>query len=271
MHLVRTALLVLSVLPALHAQPVFEVASVRPSTVLANGRYGNYKWSGGPGTDDPGRMILENFDIRALITKAYDIPMYRFSGPEWLFDIKLDVTATIPPGTTKEQFLLMQQKLLATRLGLVVHREKKEMPVYELAVAKGGSKLKAAAPPQDDVAWPAGPLKKDDEGFPVLPAGYTTYAMAMNHARLQGASETMEHFVSTLAGQLNAPVVDATGLTGKYDFTLKWIAGNLRPEDDSGLSLESALPRQLGLTLRHTNGQVEVLVVDHVEKTPTGN
>lgn len=239
--------------------------------MLQNGRYGNYGMSGGPGTSDPGRMILENFDIRSLILKAYDLPMYRFSGPESLFDVRFDITATIPPGTTKEQFLLMQQSLLATRLGLVFHREKKEMPVYELAVAKGGSKLKEAAPPQDDSESHAYSLKRDDEGFPVLPPGQTMYAFAMNHARLQGASETMEHFASTLAGQLNAPVVDATGLIGKYDFVLKWIPGNLRPEDDPGLTLESALLQQLGLTLRHTKGQVEVLVVDHVEKTPTEN
>ncbi len=147
MHLKPSALVLLTVLPTLHAQPArFEVASIRPSVVLTpNGRYGNYKMTGGPATADPGRMILENFDIRSLILKAYDVPLYRFSGPDWLFDVRFDVTATVPPGTTKEQFLLMQQNLLATRLGLAVHRETKEMPVYELVVAKGGSKLKEAA------------------------------------------------------------------------------------------------------------------------------
>jgi uncharacterized protein (TIGR03435 family) len=74
-----------------------------------------------------------------------------------------------------------------------------------------------------------------------------------------------------LAGQLQAPVQDATGLTGKYDFTLKWVPNMLRPDADPGLGLEGALPQQLGLTLRHTKGQIEVLVVDHVEKTPTEN
>jgi uncharacterized protein (TIGR03435 family) len=97
------------------------------------------------------------------------------------------------------------------------------------------------------------------------------HAIERDHARLQGVGETMEHFASTLTGQLNAPVVDATGLAGKYDFTLKWLPGTLHPEDDPGLSLESALPQQLGLTLRHAKGQIEVLVVDHVEKTPTEN
>jgi uncharacterized protein (TIGR03435 family) len=272
MHPACGALLVLSVLPALHAQTAFEVASIRPSTVLANGRYGNYRNSGGPGSNDPGRMILENFDIRSLILKAYDLPFYRIVAPESLFDTRFDITATVPPGTTKEQFLVMQQNLLATRLGLVVHRETKEMPLYELIVAKGGSKLKVAAPPGEPVDEPKfTDLKKDEEGFPVMFRGQTMYAISMNHARLQGVGETMEHFASTLAGQLNAPVHDATGLTGKYDFTLKWIPGTLKADDDPGLTLESALPQQLGLTLRHTTGKVEVLVVDHVEKTPTEN
>jgi len=273
MFLIRTTLILLSALPVLSAQVAFEVASIKPSAIQTNGRYGNYRMSGGPGTNDPGRMILENFDIRSLILKAYDLPFYSFSGPEWLFDVRFDITANIPAGTTKDEFLQMQRNLLTTRLGLMVHREKKEMPVYELLVAKSGSKLKVAVPPAEQADEPsfAGGLKKDDEGFPVLPPGHTMYAIAMNRARLQGVGETMEHFASTLAGQLNAPVVDSTGLTGKYDFTLKWLPGNLRPEDDPGLSLESALPIQLGLTLRKTRGPVDMLVVDHVEKTPTEN
>ncbi len=273
MHPARIALLVLSILPALHAQPAFEVASIRPSVRQPNGRFGNYKDSGGPGTNDPGRMILENFDIRSLILKAYDLPLYRFVGSESLFDVRFDITATIPAGATKEQFLLMQQNLLATRLGLVVHREKKEMPLYELVVAKSGSKLKEAVPPGEPLEPPsfAGGIKKDDEGFPVLPPGHTMYAIYMDRARLQGAAETMEHFAATLSSQLQSPVQDSTGLTGKYDFVLKWLPGNLRAEDDPGLSLESALPAQLGLTLRKTRGQVDVLVVDHVEKTATEN
>jgi uncharacterized protein (TIGR03435 family) len=212
-------------------------------------------------------MILENFEISSLIMRAYDIPYYLFSGPEWLSNIRFDVTATIPPGTTKEQFLLMQQNLLATRLGLVVHREKREMPVYELIVAKGGSKLKAAPQPDDLPAAPS----FDKDGFPVLSPGQTMFVSTGNRAQIRSSADTMEHFAGTLAGQLQAPVQDATGLTGHYDFTMNWIPGNLRPEDDPGLTLEIALPQQLGLTLRHTKGQVEVLVVDHVEKTPTEN
>ena len=267
MRIARAVLIAVSVLPAIHAQPAFEVASIRASTVQANGLYGNYRRSGGPGTSDPGRMILENFNIPSLIMRAYDIPSYLFSGPDWLSDIRFDVTAIVPPGTTKEQFLLMQQNLLATRLGLVIHHEKREMPVYELIVAKGGSKLKAAAPPENSDATPS----FDKDGFPVLSPGHISYVSNGKTAKIQSSADTMEHFATLLAGQLGAPVQDATGLTGNYDFTLRIIPGTPGPEDDPGLSLESALPQQLGLTLRHTKGQVDILVVDHVEKTPTEN
>ncbi len=92
-----------------------------------------------------------------------------------------------------------------------------------------------------------------------------------DHYWIQSSADTMEHLAQMLASQLQAPFQDATGLTGKYDFTLKWLPNSLRPDADLGLSLEAALPEQLGLTLRHTKGQVEVLVVDHIEKTPTEN
>jgi uncharacterized protein (TIGR03435 family) len=181
--------------------------------------------------------------------------------------------AKVPEGTTKEQFRLMQQKLLAERFNLVVHREKKEMPIYELVVAKSGSKLKEASAeaPTSDPDGPLSPLKKDADGFPILPPGRTAYAIARGHARLQAAGETMEHFVSTLGGQLREPVIDATGLPGKYDFTLTWLPGDFPRDNDTGPTLLNAIPQQLGLTLRHTRGQVEIVVVDHVDKTPADN
>jgi len=270
MRLIPGTLILISVLPVLHAQPSFDVVSIRPSARRADGLYGNYRRSGGPGTNDPGRMILENFDIRSLIQRAYDIPSYLFSGPAWLSDIRFDITATIPPETTKEQFLLMQQNLLATRLGLVVHREKKEMPIYELAIAKSGSKLKLAIPPAEPADAPA-EMKLDKDGFPVLLPGHTALTSTGTRITIQGSADTMEHLGQLLAGQLQGPVQDATGLTGKYDYTLKWLPGNSGPDADPGLTLEGALPSQLGLTLRKTKGQVEVLVVDHAEKTPTEN
>ncbi len=76
--MVRIMAVLLSALGPVRAQIAFEVASIRPSAIQANGRYGNYRMSGGPGTNDPGRMVLENFDIRSLILGAYDLPFYCF-------------------------------------------------------------------------------------------------------------------------------------------------------------------------------------------------
>jgi uncharacterized protein (TIGR03435 family) len=163
--------------------------------------------------------------------------------------------------------------LLTTLFGLAVHHEKKEMDLFELVVAKGGSKLKEAVPPadQEPPAPFSGSLKKDADGFPILPAGVSMAIVGNGYASYRSQGETLERLASMIAGQLQAPVTDATGLSGKYDFTLKWMAGNRPADDDPGLSLEGSLPQQLGLMLRKTRGPVDVLVVDHVEKTPTEN
>jgi bla regulator protein blaR1 len=256
-------------------QPSFDVASVKPSPPPTGGRSANYKMSGGPGTKDPSRFACENFDLASLIEMAYDVPDFLLSVPTWTRDRRFDIVAKLPEGTTKEQFRLMQQKLLIERFKLAVHRAKKEMPVFELVVAKGGPKLKdpSAAEPTQESQEPVipSPLKKDANGFPVLPPGQTAYAIAGGHGRIRGSGETMEHFASTLAGQLREPVIDATGLRGKYDFTLSWLLVDLPPDGDTAPTLTNALPTQLGLMLKRTRGQVNTLVVDHVERTPTEN
>jgi uncharacterized protein (TIGR03435 family) len=253
----------------------FEVASVRPSPPPTGGRSANYKMTGGPGTKDPSRFACENFDLASLIQMAYDVPYFLVSAPAWTHDKRFDIVAKLPEGTTKEEFRLMQQNLLIERFKLAVHREKKEMPVFELVVAKGGPKLKdaSAEEPSQESQKPVirSPLKMDANGFPVLPPGLTAYAIAGGHGSLRGSCETMEHLASTLAGQLREPVIDATGLRGKYDFTLSWLLVELPPDGDTGPTLTNALPTQLGLTLKRTRGQVNTLVVDHVERTPTEN
>ncbi|HWF47770.1 MAG TPA: TIGR03435 family protein [Bryobacteraceae bacterium] len=255
-------------------QPSFDVASVKPSHPPAGGNGANYRMSGGPRTKDPSLFACENFDLAALIEMAYDVPYYLLSAPAWTADTRFDIVARVPEGATKEQFRLMQQRLLIERFRLVVHREKREMPVFELIVARGGPKLKdTSAQPIQKSHDPAttSPLKTDAEGFPILPPGQTTYAIARGRARLRAAGETMEHFASTLAGQLNEPVIDGTGLRGKYDFILSWLPTDFPGDGDTAPTLFVALRNQLGLTLKRTRRQVEMLVVDRVEKTPTEN
>jgi uncharacterized protein (TIGR03435 family) len=199
--------------------------------------------------------------------------------------VRFDFTAKIPPGTTKEAFRLMLQNLLADRFKMAVHREKKQMQVYELTVAKNGPKFKEAVPkdaPQDD--GPPQRLQRDSDGFPILAAG-TTMAAIPGHARMQSANQPIAWFIEMLSGQLQGPVVDATGLKGKYDFVLSWAyadRGSSSAEPAAGAppaaeleeyrpALLTAIQSQLGLKLREKKGLAEVLVVDHIEKAPTGN
>src|SRR6185369_276003 len=173
-----------------------EVASIKPSSVPMGGpmRVGS---RGGPGTPDPGRYTTENMSLSNLISTAYDLKRYQYSGPSWLDGERFDIVAKVPEGATKEQFRVMLQNLLAERFKVAVHREKKEMQVYELLVAKGGLKIKesveepaetppggpaagssgTAAPPPPPPPPPGGggPMPRfelDKEGFPILPRSF---------------------------------------------------------------------------------------------------
>src|SRR5580700_4776117 len=136
-----------------NAKLTFEVASIKPAAppggspgvialrVMANG---------GPGTGDPGRWTAENFSLANLISAAYDLKRYQYSGPAWMDDTRFDVVAKLPGGATKEQFRVMLQNLLADSFKLAIHHEKKEMQVYELVIAKNGLKLKESVPEPTD-------------------------------------------------------------------------------------------------------------------------
>ena len=166
----------------------FEVASIKPATPL--GPLGKRVLrKGGPGTTDPGTYSCQNCPVSWVVSEA---------------------------------FQAMLRNLLAERFQLKAHREKKEMQVYELAIAKGGVKFKEAvlkdAPHADE---PQGKMKQDSDGFPVLAAG-TTMAIMPGHARIRSENKALGWFAEMLSGQLQAPVLDATGLRGNYDFVVSW-------------------------------------------------
>jgi uncharacterized protein (TIGR03435 family) len=259
--------------------PQFEVASIKPA-LPTNGMFIRTTFTGGPGTPDPGIFRCENCSLSMLVMRAYDLKEYQFSGPGWTDSTRLSISAKIPPGTTNEQFQRMQQSLLVERFKLTFHREKKEMPEYELAVAKNGPKFKesVAAPSIADDSPPAprppGSPQMDANGFPVLPPGSGPLMMVMGngHATMRSVEESMTEFARRLSDQLRRPVMDATHLQRKYDFTLNWvIEGPGYSTDDPGPTIFQALQDQLGLKLESKKGMVDILVVDHVEKTPTEN
>lgn len=115
----------------------FEVASVKPSPPPVGGML-MVRMSGGPGRPDPTLFTCENCSLSNLITIAYGIQHYQLSGVDWLQASMFDVNAKVPKGATQDQFKLMLQSLLADRFKLAVHHESKDLPVYELVVAKGG-------------------------------------------------------------------------------------------------------------------------------------
>jgi len=236
---------------------------------------------GGPGTSRPERYTAENLDFAGLVMYAYDIKRFQISGPEWLRTERYNVNAIVSRNATREQFRLMLQNLLAERFGLKVHWENREMPIYELAVAKNGPKL-----------GKTNPDGRAPDGFPSLPQGNAPLTMMMSTSNgpamaLRGHDETAEGLASMLSHQVNFPVRNATGLQGKYDFTLYWLVRPTRqlisaaladpngwkdPEAGSaGPTLFEAIQEQLGLRLQAKKGLVPVLVVDRVDKKPTAD
>jgi uncharacterized protein (TIGR03435 family) len=253
----------------------FEVASVKLS---ANepGKPIRVSFRGGPGTDDPGRATFENFSMSNLINVAFRTDDNHVSGPDWMMGMTMfNIAVNVPEGTSKEQFGLMMQNLLRERFHLAFHYEKKEATTYDLVVAKNGPKFKESGPPPDAPAGPPtapGRATIGPDGFPVLPAG-RGMAMMGGVARMRQPEETMARLADMLSGQVGSPVGDATGLTGKYDIGLYWSTRRLAADagDDAGPTIFDAVQEQLGLRLQAKKGMIDVLVIDHVDKTPTEN
>jgi uncharacterized protein (TIGR03435 family) len=242
----------------------FEVASVKPAPPDARGM----RCTGGPGTSDPGSLTCENYSLAFLVMMAYNLRSFQLTAPAWMDSARYDVVAKIPPGTDRRQFELMLQRLLAERFGLQAHFEKKDMTVYELTVAKGGSKLKESQEPAAEKAeatWrpPAG-------GPPVR-----------TMARVNRKGESIADLANFLSNQLGQSVTDATGLGGRYDYGLSFLmepggraAGPVASDaaaPEFGTSFIDAVRDQLGLRLEKKKGQADVLVVDHAKKVPIEN
>src|ERR1017187_3553871 len=144
------AILVSSVAFGQNAEPLpsFEVASVKvavPPKPDAQGHLFIMRGcSGGllPRSTDPGTLTCNNMPLKSLLVTAYSLKSYQVEGPAWLDTDGYDITAKVPPGTTREQFNLMLQSLLAERFKVTVHRETKSMQVYALSIGKGGPKVK---------------------------------------------------------------------------------------------------------------------------------
>jgi uncharacterized protein (TIGR03435 family) len=208
--------------------PRFETASVKPSDPSVRGRF-----TGGPGTDSPGQLTIVNYPLAGIIRRAFNKQHpWEYVMPFPVPAGNYDIIAKIPAGATSEQLNLMLQNLLAERFGLVVHKEVREIPTYELAAAKDGPKLAPLArlPAQPQNAPASGvsvwlnSLPKDKDGWPILPPE-TVGTFATTHApdtREMYRGQPISQLVERLERMLPRPVLDKTGLTGIYSFDLTY-------------------------------------------------
>ncbi len=231
------------------AQPAFEVASVRPSARTVGPDYNNQiTW-----TAD--RFTAKNATLKRLIADAWNLQLNQVIGPAWLDRNEYDIEARLAGDAAREQRALMLRSLLAERFGLKQHSETRAMRVYELTAAKNGPKIK--------------PVEAEE---PHAGAGFHFHGEMRQFADLLAvqfsipAAERPD--VPVRAGGPLIPVIDKTGLQGVYDFSV-----DIHPElgTDSFAAWQRALDEQLGLRIESRKGDVAVLVIDDVAKTPSAN
>ena len=246
----------------------FEVASVKPALT------GRQLPRGGPGSNDPAHVRYTYVSVKNLLILAYGTPTQQITGPAWIDSDRYDIVANVTPGATSEQVNVMLRNLLADRFKLVVHRETRELQLYELTVSKNGPRIKPyAEDPNEPIHEPGKPVF-DKNGAPVLRPGGFGFVMGPDGRQLLGRKRSIEQLALILANELGRPVVDKTGLAGDYDYTLKY-APKLTPAQTDGSSdlpgLLAAVQEQLGLKLESKKGPIEMLVVDGGQRTPTEN
>jgi len=248
----------------------FEALSVKP----AESGTGQLSTKGGPGTSDPGRIDYRNIMLKRVLLRAYDMKNYQIVGPDWLDTLRFDVLATLPGSATNEQFQAMLRDLLATRFKMAAHRETREMPIYKLVLAKGGAKIQpdGASQTQEEQLASIRPVDGRD-GFPVLSLAAPGLVIEGRNGRVRvtARAATMAKFADVLSGQTGRAVVDSTGLAGSYNFVLYYAADDPGAAGSAENTIFGALPEQLGLRLEAHKGPVDLLVIDHIEKVPSGN
>ena len=212
----------------------------------------------GPG----GRLGAQNVTLRFLIGDAYGVKDFQIvaDGSSWTNTDRYDVTARAPEGTANGfDIRPMVQSLLADRFKLVLHRETRELPIYELVAAKGG--LRVTAPKDSSCVIPDPKNPRPREDFPFCDN------IRKGRGLIDAYGITMPRLLPALSDVLGRVVVDKTGFKGIFDGHLEFTPDELIADADSKTpSIFTALQEQLGLRAESAKGPVEVLVVDRAER-----
>jgi uncharacterized protein (TIGR03435 family) len=227
------------------ARPAFEAAFVKVNTAGSNSSSSN-------GTK--GQIVMVNQSLKRLVERAYNVKPFQVTGPEWMENVRFDITAKYPEDTKNSDRPAMLRTLLQDRFKLATHSESKEMPGYALVVAKSGLKLKAV---------------EAEKG------GGTSSNSSNNSVTLKVTAISMGEVADYLARRLGSTVIDSTGLQGVYTFELHWSLDDTSGAPADGGAAEFAAVQEafgsLGLHLQAQKVPVQMVVVDHVERVPTEN
>ncbi|HLK64041.1 MAG TPA: TIGR03435 family protein [Bryobacteraceae bacterium] len=255
------AALIAGTAPGQTAAPrVFEVASVKPAApCCAAGQ-----WRESKAGDD--RIDFRYVTLRYCIAFAYQVKEYQVSGPAWLNELRYDLVAKGPEGTRHEQLPAMMQALLAERFRVELHREKRDFSVFALLVGASGPKLKES---------PEEPQVEGARfGISMSPSGV---------GRMEVRHGDMTALANSLPRLVGRPVVNLTGLNGRYDFDLEFspedargmvmpqsAGGDVPAASEFGSSIFNSIQR-IGLKLEARKSALDTIVVDRAEKIATEN
>jgi len=261
-------------------EPRFEVASIKPSMSPAQLRAQRLPLPAN--ASDPSRMQAYG-PLGPLIRRAYRMePFQQLNGPDFLNTAWFEITAKLPEGGKQEQIPEMLRALLVERFGLVVRRESKEESVYFLTVSKDGPKLKEA----DTDAGPNSPWLAGQGVILVRTMqehGWLVYNQAETHIMMTANKVSTHELANALRSQVDAPVIDHTGLTGLYQFSIPVPATRLttamrrttdqaggEASEPSGVNVMQSIG-MLGLRLEKGRSPIETVIVEHIEKSPKEN
>jgi uncharacterized protein (TIGR03435 family) len=252
--------------------PAFDVASIKVNNVTGRGP-GSIQYS-------PSSLTMRGLSLWFIVRWAYGLENFQISGPDSMqsppfYDIVAKSSSPVP----ENELRLMLRALLAERFHMAVHLDKKEMPVTALLVARSGPKFHESNGTYDPGCGPEMPTQLLGYGDDVHAQGYRD---SEGRRRECYTNISMPLFATVLALMVGrtpleqVPVVDMTGLPGRYDLATVRLPqsndGDGPPTSSDILAeFKAILETQLGLTLERRKAMVDVLIIDHADKTPTEN
>ena len=270
------------------ANPQFEVASIRPSAISDRSEVS-------VGVHIDGAQVRAiALTLKEYVGIAYRMKVSQIGGPDWIGSERYDISATLPQGGTEAQIPEMFQTLVVDRFQLKSHREKKEFPVFALLPGKAPLKLKEEpATPDDDKDEPKGAVNVQGGGSRAGVALNLGHGASFTFANdsFSATKMTMSQVAGNLERFAGRPIIDMTGVKGRYDFTITFT-----PEDYRAMLIRSAIAagvsvppqalralegasdsalgdalEQVGLKLDARKAPLDVVVVDSATKTPAAN